>query len=245
MAIVTFDGGQSAAATNGQSTTYIVQKILQQMPAAPDTLVGSMLQDVIREFYTKSAGYRAYAGPYVVNAGIDTYSLNPVDQFTQLQFVLQAFLYPGVNGGNTRQWLRPTTRKIYGTDVDIPSAWWMQTPDTMVLYPVPSGTLTGAILYVYGIMIPTINTPQLPDVSTTHHLDALMWGTMARMFRMKSRPWADTGLAKEYQTMYVKEMRRLRDEANRSFMGTDTPISFPPFAGSFYSGSQLGVRNSF
>lgn len=249
MAIVIQDGGQSSSATNAQSTTYITQKILQGMPGAPDTLVQSVLQDVIREWYTKTASYRDVIGPYAMPQGIGGQNyvvpLNPVDQYRQIQHVLQAWIYPSSpGGGNTRQFLRPSTRLIVGSDTAQPSTFFMQDPYTMILYPPPNQNY-GRVLYVYAILLPVVNTPQLPNLAITHHLDGLMWGTQARLYRMKGKPWADKTLAEEYQRMYRQEMLRIRDEANRAYAGVDTPIFFPPFAGSFYSGSQLGVRNSF
>lgn len=250
MAIVVFDGAQSSTATNSQSTTYIVQKVLQDMPAAPDTLVASKLQDVIRDFYTNTGAWRVNIGPYNVNIGTPgqnyVVNLNPVDQYSQLQYVLAAWIYPSSpGGGNTRQFLRPSTRLIVGSDQAQPSTYFMQAPDEMVLYPIPDKAY-GRVLYVYAIMLPIINTPQLPELAVTHHLDALIWGTQARMFTMKSRPWADAKLAMEFMNMYRREKLRIRDEANRAYTGVDTPIIFPPFAGSAQNGgSQMGVRNSF
>jgi hypothetical protein len=249
MAIVTFDGGQSTSATNAQSTTYVAQLVAQQMPAAPDTLIASTLQLVLREFYTKTAAWRQVVGPYQIARGLSNIpylvNLNPVDQYRQLQHVLDVWVYPSPGGSTSaRQFLRPSTRIIVGQDLGPPSTYFMQAPDLMQLYPAPD-QVYGRVLYIYGIMLPVINTPQLPNLAITHHLDALMWGTQARMFGMKGKPWADKEMAMEYRKMFQRESLRLRDEANRAYAGTDTPIQFPPFAGGHYSGSQLGVRNSF
>lgn len=245
MAIITFDGGQSSTATNSQSTTYIAQKVLQMLgPAAPDTLVASVLQDVIREFYAKGT-WRKIVGPYLIVQGRDTIYLNPVDQYSQLQYVLQPYIYPGYDGGNTRQFLRPSPRKIVGSDTGPPSSFWMEHPDKMVLYPVPDRTY-GRLLMVDCFLVPIINTPQLPAISTTHHLDALEWGTLARMFSMPKRPWSDKTLAQDYRLQYRREIMRYRDECNRAYGPGDTPFSYPPFAGGFQNGgSQAGARNAF
>lgn len=245
MAIITFDGGQSSTATNSQSATYIQQKVIQQLgPAAPDTLVGSVLQDVIREFYARGT-WRKIVGPYLIVAGRDTIYLNPIDQYSQLQYVLQPYVYPGYDGGNTRQFLRPSPRKVVGSDTGAPSSFWMQAPDQMVLYPVPDKTY-GRLLYIDAFLVPVLNTAQLPTISTTHHLDALEWGTLARMYMMPKRPWSDKQLAQEYRRMYQREILRYRDEANRAYGPADTPFRFPPFAGGFQNGgSQLGARNTF
>jgi hypothetical protein len=242
MAIITFDGGQSSTATNSQSTTYLAQKVIQQLPAAPDTLVQSVLQDVLREFYSKSTAWRENVGPYYMVTGQDTIYLNPIDQYTELTNVLYAFIYPGVNGGNSPQRLNPAVRKIFGNDSNIPYSFFMEKPSKMILYPVPDKNYgqQGILLYVYGILRPVINTPQLPEIAITHHADALMWGTMARLMRMPKRPWFEKDLANMYQKMYVREIVRFRDEANRAYAGVDTPFKFPSFAGRY---SQMAPRS--
>lgn len=244
MAVLVLDGGQSSTEINSQSTTYITQKIISQMPAMPDSLVQSVLQDVLQEFYTKSTGWRDVVGPYKVAVGRPELQLNPIDQYTKLKYVLQAWLFPGPGGGNTPQNLGISTRKIIGSDVNIPSTAWMRTPDRLVLYPVPDKDY-GKTLYVYAVLMPVINTPQLPDIAISDHLDALQWGTMARLYRMPSKPWTNFELSKEHRRDYHREMMRIRDTANRSYSGTDTPVRFPAFAGPGSQGSQMGSRNSF
>jgi hypothetical protein len=241
MAIVTLDGvGQSASAVSGQSTTYIVDKVLSRMPAVPDTLVNSELQDVLRHFYTMSTGWRQNIGPYTVAANVSTIYLNPVDQYTQIQRVLDVWLYPSVNGAQFPQRLVLVPRQVVGADVAPPSTAWMQYPDQLVLYPVPDKTY-GSILYAYSVLMPVINTTQLPNIAMTDHLDALMWGTMARLYAMKGKPWADGGLAMSYKKDYTQEIRRVRDEANRAYSGAQGPMRFPAFAPRKFVGSPIAV----
>ena len=247
MAFVTLDGvGQSANAVAGQSTTYIVTKILTRLPAVPDSLVNSELQDVLRHFYTMSTGWREVVGPYNVAQGVGSPSnpiqLNPVDQYRQVQYVLNAWLYPSINGAQFPQQLIGSTRLLVGPDVSPPSRWFMLRPSDMQLYPVPDKNY-GAILYGYTVLIPVVNTTWLPSIAITQHLDALMWGTMARLCRMKGKPWSDGQMASDYDRMYRAEIVRVRDEANRAYSGMDTAARFPPFAPKHYVGNPIAVAD--
>ena len=242
MAIVTLDGGQSGSAVNGQSTTYIVDKILTRQPSIPDTLVNSELQDTLRHFYTMSTGWREVVGPYVVAANQAQIPLNPVDQYTQLQFVLNAWLFPSINGAQFPQQLVLSPRLIVGPDVAPPSAIFMINPDVAQLYPVPNATY-GPILFCYAVVVPVVNTTKLPNIAITHHLDALMWGTMARLYRMKGKPWSDPERAQEYQMMYRQEVKMHRDQANRAYSGADTPMRIPNFAPRRIIGSPWAVAD--
>lgn len=242
MAIVTLDGGQSSSAVNGQSTTYIVDKILTKQPGIPDSLVNSELQDTIRHFYTMSTAWRGVCGPYVVGQGITQVNLNPVDQYTQIQFVLNAWFYPSINGAQFPQPLTLSPRLIVGPDVAPPSTVFMIKPDVAVFYPVPNVTY-GPIFYVYAALLPVVNTPQLPNISINHHLDALQWGTLARLYRMKGKPWSDPARSLEYQQMYRQELRLHRDQANRAYSGAQGPSPFPAFAPRRIIGSPWAVAD--
>jgi hypothetical protein len=242
MAIVTLDGGQSSSAVNGQSTTYLVDKIITRSPGIPDSLVNSELQDTLRHFYTMSTGWRAVVGPYVVAGGISQIQLNPVDQYTQLQFVLNAWLFPSINGAQFPQRLVLTPRLIVGPDVAPPSSIFMIKPDVAKLYPVPNKTY-GPILFCYATLLPVVNTTMLPNLSFSLHLDALMWGTMARLYRMKGKPWSDPTMAMDYQNMYKQEVKMHRDQANRAYSGADTPMRIPNFAPRRIIGSPWAVAD--
>lgn len=251
MALVTLDGGQSSAALAGQGTIFIQQKITADFPAAPDNLIASKLSDTIREFYTNTGAWREVIGPYNVGALQQNLDINPVDQYSQFQYVMGAFLFPSSPGSNQQQPMRPLPRRPFGLNFQTPGPYplwyWMENPTRMWLYPQPQAAL-GRALWLYGILVPLVNTPVLPPIAITHHLDALMWGTLARLFRMPKKPWSDPTEAQENQRMYKKECLRWRDVANRSYSNATAPWRFPSFAGTYNNqgngqgGMQWGVR---
>lgn len=229
MALITLDGGQSESAINGQSVDYFVQKAIIDCPGAPETLVESKLQDVLRAFYTDSTAWRQFCGPFKVVQGRQEVQLNPVDQYTQLQYVLGAYLYPSVAGGNAKQYLKASPRLFVGADTGTPAAFFMLTPDTMQMFPTPNETL-GQVLYVYGVCTPLINTPRLPNISTTHHFDAIMAGLLSRLYAMPNKPWSSKESSKDYDRFYKQCLSRFRDEANRAYSSAEAPFRFPTFA---------------
>jgi len=229
MAQGTLDGGQSSAALGGQTITYVSQYVAQQVPGAPDTLIQSILTRVLNDFYTRSTAWRANVGPYPINGGVADIALNPIDQNTRLQFVLGAYMFP-FNAANEPMPLYPTVRQFVGGTPAEPSRYYMQQPDCMILYPVPDQSY-GDILYVYASLVPTTLAAILPDASFTQHVDALIWGCLARLYMMSKRPWSDKQLGMEFEKKYRREILIYRDIANRGYGPADTGFRFPPFAG--------------
>lgn len=238
MAIVTLDGGSSSQALGGQVVEYVTNLVLMQIPGAPDQLVLSHLAQVLREFYTKSTAYRKDVGPYLIQQGRNIVQLNPVSQDERLQFVLSAYMFP-YQGANEPQPLTPLTRKPIGGSPQPPSRFYMQTMDQMLLYPTPDQTY-GKILFAYASIVPLSTAVVLPDMAYTHHLDALQWGTMARLYAMHKKPWSDKQQAQMYDKKYRQEILIWRDVANRGYGPADTRIQFPRFAGR--GGSQVLPR---
>lgn len=238
MAIVTLDGGVSSQALGGQVIEYISNLVLMQCPGAPDQLVKTQLAQVLREFYTKSTAWREDVGPYVVRGGRNIVQLNPVNQDARLQFVLSAYLFPYLNS-DTTQPLYPLTRLPLGGSPEPPSRYYMQAMDQMLLYPTPDKDY-GKILFVYASLVPLSTAVVLPDISYTHHLDALQWGVMSRMLAMPKKPWTDKAEAARLDRKYRQEILMWRDVANRGQGPGDTAVMFPRFAGR--GGSQVLPR---
>ena len=235
MAIVTQSSqSQSSSALNGQSTTYIKGLVLMQIAGVPDTLVDALLQQVLRQFYTLSNGWRDVLGPFYITKGIDTVQFNPIDQYSSMLNVFGAYIYPNSTGALSRQWLYVDSDKAVGPDVGPPTKLWMRTPDVGVLYPVPDQSY-GPTLYVIGSLRPVINTTQLPAISTEQHLDGLVSGVLAKLYAIPKRPWSDADAAKEHMRVYRREILLAKDQANRSYSSADSRRTFPPFAG---AGSQ-------
>jgi hypothetical protein len=228
MASVTLDGGQSSSAIGGQTIDYITNLLLQELSGAPDGLVRSKLQLTMREFYTKSTGWRQVVGPYILATNIEEFDLNPVDQNSSVQFVHAAWLL-GIEQPGQKTPLQVSTRLIQGTDRGQPRAFFCMSPSRLQVFPVPNQNY-GRVFYAYCTLIPTAGAIVLPDIAFTHHLDALMSGVMYRMCSMTKKPWSDKDLAAAHFKNYTREINVWKDFALRGQGPADMPFRFPSFA---------------
>jgi hypothetical protein len=235
MAVVTQStGGQSSAVVNGQSIDFIVQQVIQILPGCPDTFANNILQQTIREFYYRSAGWRENIGPYPINQGLDVIELNPVDQYAQCHLVLGAFLYPDTTGVLNPKSLVPMGARRYGQQPGPPTFFSMDSPTRLRLDPVPDQNY-GQLLYVRMILMPVINAARLPNISITHHFDGLLYGTLYRLGMMPNKPWSvkDQNLLKEWRKLNMQGIALARDMAERGYAPVDAAMRFPNFAGSY------------
>lgn len=246
MAIITQTGGQSTAVVNGQSIDFIAQQVIQALPAVPDNVAGTALQNTIRDFYYKSAGWRETIGPYFLTAGKNVIQLNPVDQYSQCHLLYDLFVFPDFTGGLTPRYLNPAARQKFGGDVGPATQYYMDGPTTAILYPALDRAY-GNILYAYMSLMPVINAGRLPDISITHHFDGLLYGTMWRLCTMQNKPWTvkDMTLLNEWRRIYRREILVARDMATRGYGRADGPQVFPNFAGRYSQSPHAAGGASF
>lgn len=230
MPTVSVDQAQSSSAIAGQTIRYIGSIAAQQLPGCPDTLIYSQLSLVLRHFYTESTGWRAPVGPFSISQGKPNIYLNPIDQDTQLMYVLQAYLYPfPTAASNTKQYLPPSTTQILSNVTGPPGSHFMLESDLLQVQPTPDATY-GAVLYVIAALCPTLGAQNLPNIAYTHHLDGLLAGLYARLYSMPKKPWTDAKAAAEYKRTYLQEITKARDFAVRGQGSSDVPFVFPSFA---------------
>lgn len=239
MPIITVDGGQSSSPVAGKTLQYLGAIAAQQLPGCPDTLIQSQLVLVLRHFYTESSGWRCPVGPYPVTQGQQNIYLNPVDQDTEIAFVIQAYLYPfPSNASNTKQMLPPSTQQVLTNVPGPPASYFMLYSDQLQIQPTPDQTY-GSVLYVIAAMRPSMGATNLPDIAFTHHLDGILAGLFARLYRMPKKPWTDVQGATMYQRTYTQEILKARDFAIRGQGSADVPFVYPSFATSRMQGSQM------
>lgn len=246
MAIVTQANSQSSAAINGQSVDFIAQQVAMMTPGAPDSLIAAQLQNTIRDFYYRSAGWVEYIGPYYIAANQPVIDLNPVDQYAQCHFVLEAFLYPDTTGVYTPKWLRPTPRQRFSTDTGPPTFFSMDRVDRIRLFPTPDLNY-GPILGFRMQLMPVLNAARLPSIAVTHHFDALLYGTMLRLARMPNKPWTvkDEGTLREWKMTYSRGIVLAKDNALRGNSPADWAGRFPNYAGSYSQSPNTAGGSTF
>lgn len=199
--------------------------LLAGLPGATPVQIEEKLRHAMKEFYLQSRAWRRVLGPLDVTINAPLVSLNPVDVNTQVVWVRRAWLQEG--GVITN--LKPAVVKVTETRVDKPSSYYHESPSSLTLWPTPSATLTG-VLFVEAALTLADAATVIPDISATHHFEAIYNGALARLLAMPNKPWTDQAAATTYGRMFRRSSMELRAVSDAGYTHSDPPWKFPSFA---------------
>lgn len=193
---------------------------------ATPQIVRQELNAAIQEFYFQSRAWREQIGPYTVTAAQANVTLNPVQTHAKVVFVHQAWIEDPDNGVRG---LKALT--VYPTDgqTDYPTHYYAADPLLLRLWPTPDATL-GTVLYADAALAPLSSTAQLPSVAASHHFEAILEGSLARLFLMPNKPWTDLMQAAVYTRSFRRRCMEFRAISDSGYTRADPPWRFPPFA---------------
>lgn len=226
MATITCDASSELTSNCGQSLDVWMKPLLARLRGAVPAVVRCELKAAIREFYLKTSAWREDVGPYNLKANRDTIYLNPVDAFSNVQFVVRAFT---VINGARRDLVAHSIPFAPALTGEKPEKFHMQDPYTMVIDPIPTADL-GRVLFIGASLVPTSDAEKMPAIATTHHFEAILDGALARLYMMPNKPYSDPLRAGAHQINFRRGISFWRDTAQRGNTFMDRPFQFPPFA---------------
>lgn len=226
MATISCDGSPSLTAACGETLEAWIKPLQMRLAGATYGVIKCELQAAVRDFYLRSLAWRDTVGPYPVDASEPYIYLNPVDQYANVQHVIEVYLQYDEERKRALNFLtRPPVLRRSAE----PDSVFCAEPATLQLSPVTNVSL-GRILYVYAALVPPNGTERLPQIAVTHHFEAIMNGALSRLHGMRNKPWTDFGIAADARRQFSRAIAVARDAANRGNAVTDTPFRFPPFA---------------
>jgi hypothetical protein len=201
------------------------QPLLACFPGATEPQVEEKLRHALKEFYLQSRAWRRTLGPFDVTDGAPLVTLNPVDANTQVVWVRNAWFQEG----DIRTPLGVSVCKITEAREGKPTHFYSETPYSLTLWPTPDTTIPG-ILFVEVALTTTAAATVIPEVSETHHFEAILDGAFARMYAMPNKPWTDPLAADRYSRTFRRRCLELRAVSDASYLHVDPPWRFPRFA---------------
>lgn len=189
-----------------------LKDVLPRTPGLIRKVANRELVLAAREFFEKSFAWRTVIGPNQMRANKKRYSLSPWDAYTDIVGVL------GVEFQGTS--LAPMPRKPGDTTTtsNRARAYWIEVPDTVVLFPIPNATVNNALTFNVALA-PKQSVTHLPRIAQTHFYDALLDGFLLRVYTQPSKPYTDPLLAQYHGKRFRDAIAYYAGQAKKGFAG--------------------------
>lgn len=198
-----------------------LKDILPQTPGVVRKVATRELVLAAREFFEKSFAWRTVVGPNQMKANKKRYTLSPIDAYTDVVGVM------GVEFKGTP--LTPLARKPGDTTTSSNRAYgyWLEQPDTVVLYPIPTETVASALTF-HVALAPKQTVTRLPRIAQTHFYEALRDGVLQRLFAHPSKPYSNPLLAQYHGQRFRNSIALYAGQAKKGFANAGS-WAYPTF----------------
>lgn len=198
-----------------------LQDLLPQLPGAVRKVVKRELVLACREFYEQSFAWRAVIVPRTMKADKIRYSLSPYDAYSDIVGVMGVEL--------EGQPLKPMARRsrYFDRTANTPTHYWLETPDTVRLWPLPTSTVLGSLAF-HVALTPKQTVKNLPRIALTHHYDAILDGTLGRMFSHPAKPYSNIVSAQYRLQRFRAAIGKYAGAAKQGYGGAQN-WAFPRF----------------
>lgn len=194
------------------------------LPGITPAQAEEKLRHALKEFYLQSRAWRQVLGPLDIQASTSLVTPAPPAD-SQIVWVRSAWLQEG----SIRTHLKTSVTKITETRSDKPTHYYSESPQTLNLWPTPDVNLDD-VLFVEVALTMTDAAATAPDLSATHHFEAIQNGALARLYMMPNKPWTDQIAATRYGQLFRRACMELRAVSDAGYLHGDPPWRFPPFA---------------
>lgn len=176
--------------------------LLPELPGCTVAMVNLHLRETAREFCTRTSAWRQALTAINTVASQAAYALaTPAD--SELVRVTELTV-------NAVLLWRHNAREQAGVDSDDLPAYGIDEPPftldgnlttlTLATDEIPDAAVTGGLVVVAALK-PTAAAATLPDFLLTQHSEAIRYGVLATLMKMK-KPWGDRPLAMDYESRW-------------------------------------------
>jgi len=187
--------------------TAFYDEVRSRIPGCPSSVIQREILNVLRDLCERTNIWKEDLDSIDVVADTAEYSLTAPSgaDFVKNNPVNVAY-YNDVP-------IRPTTRKVLdatGTawqnnSGSSPNRFFLIYPSTVRLYPMPSEALDEG-LDIYAVLKPSLDATTVEDFLYDDHRDAVIAGTLARIFNQNGQPWFNDVAAKDEASAYRREI---------------------------------------
>lgn len=198
----------------------IIKDTIPQLPGVIRSVVARECRLTMREFFERSLAWTTVVNSVAIPNGDVAIQVDDGDANTEIIAILKVEIGNATDGYQT---VRPMTRlpdKIEGTNSK-PWGWYVTSnPDEFKLHPYFDGTSSDDLRVTVGL-IPAfdidINALTLPRQITLKFYDAILNGTLARLYMHPSKPYSQPMLGTQLRHNFLRQIGYYAAQRKKGF----------------------------
>ena len=192
--------------------TQVDQLVLTQLPSAFPEAIDKDVQETIRDFYVKTACWRAALGPFGRRAGVAHVHLSsPPGTAINLVHEVTADSFPlGARIGSGHGWV-----------------WAVDRPELLTVFPVSDQDELKRYIVTCSLL-PVSLDAVVPEAAVTHHLGTIVAGCLSRLYGQATKPWYSQTESRNQQREWLRGMAAAKAIGYRGYAPA-TLVAYNPF----------------
>lgn len=209
------------------SIQKFVPQIASNVPACPRSILVATLSSTLMDFCERSLLWTKMSVPTDIVAKVPRYTFVPEDEATVVSASL-ALCNDRALEQTTLDELNSTKPSWRSTKGEAPTVYFMDTSYSIRVYPEPTKDLDKA-LQVQVALKPKRDAKEVPDFLYENWADTIVHGTLAKLFAMTSKEWANPQLVAFHEEEYRAGLSRAKSKAIKSRQSVSISVKNRPF----------------
>ena len=198
----------------------ILKDTLPHLPGVVRSVAARECRLAMREFFEKSLAWTTVIENVAIPTGDEAIQLTDGDENTEVIAILQVQHGDTANGYQTLQAFNRVPDKVEGTD-STPFGWYVTSnPDEIKLHPYYNNATSKLLRCTVGL-IPAfdvdINQQELPRQITLKFYDAILNGTLARLYMHPNKPYSQPVLGQQLRHNFLRQIGYYAAQRKKGF----------------------------
>lgn len=208
-----------------ESIESVLKKILPHLPGVIRSVAAEECRLAMREFFERSYAWIATVEDIAIPTGDVAIQIDDGDANTEVIAILGVRVGNDTDGYQLLNSMAAEPSKVEGANSN-PVGWYVTSnPDEIKLHPYAS-EVTTQLLRVQVALVPTVGIAVaeavLPRQITLKYIDAILNGTLARLYMHPSKPYSQPVLAQQLRTAFLKQAGYYAAQRKKGFNNTPT-----------------------
>ncbi len=208
------------AAEYTEAIENILKDTLPHLPGVVRSVAARECRLAMREFFEKSLAWTTNVENVTIPNGDEAIQITDGDENTEVIAILDVKIGDATDGYQTVKPLGRVPDKIEGTQ-STPWGWYVTSnPDELKLHPYQDGTTTKDLRVLVGL-IPAfdvdINAQTLPRQITLKFYDAILNGTLARLYLHPNKPYSQPMLGTQLRHNFLRQIGYYAAQRKKGF----------------------------